>query len=158
MDPTSDALAGLRDIHMPDPIAFWPLAPGWWWLGLALVAAALTFQFIRYRLRLSARRAALQELRRLEQDYSETRDTSALACGLSALLRRVALVRGERNQVATLHGKERAQFLCAGSQRFSPALLEGIEAALYANPSEPAHLEDAQAWLDAVRGFIRRTA
>ena len=158
MNPTANALAGLRDIHMPEPISLWPLAPGWWLVALAVVAAALIFQFVRRRLRLSARRAALGELQRLEQQYSETGDTSALASGLSALLRRVALLRGERAEVATLHGEKRAQFLCAGPGGFSPALLAGIEATVYENPSEPVHDQDAQAWFDAVRGFIRRTS
>jgi len=26
----NDPLAQLRDIHLPDPILWWPLAPGWW--------------------------------------------------------------------------------------------------------------------------------
>ena len=29
----------LRDLHLPDAISWWPLAPGWWIvLGLALIA------------------------------------------------------------------------------------------------------------------------
>ena len=26
----NDPLAQLRDIHLPEPILWWPLAPGWW--------------------------------------------------------------------------------------------------------------------------------
>ena len=26
----TDALAALRDIHLPEPVPFWPLASGWW--------------------------------------------------------------------------------------------------------------------------------
>ena len=44
--PSSNALEGLRDIHMPDPISVWPLAPGWWLAALAMVAAALIVHFV----------------------------------------------------------------------------------------------------------------
>jgi len=38
MDPASLAL---RDIHLPEPIGFWPLAYGWWLLIAAVVILAL---------------------------------------------------------------------------------------------------------------------
>ena len=47
-----DPLAQLRDIHLPDPVGFWPLAPGWWILGLLiliLLGVALRFLIKRYR-------------------------------------------------------------------------------------------------------------
>ncbi|MFP6639238.1 MAG: DUF4381 domain-containing protein [Myxococcota bacterium] len=158
MNPAPQALAELRDIHLPDPISFWPLAPGWW---LALAGAALlvlAVQFLRHRRRLSARRAALSELQQLDEHYSESGDGSALARGLSALLRRVTLLSSERSQVATLHGDARAQFLGAAAGGFSPVLLTGIETAVYKSASEPVPAEEALAWLDAVGGFIRRAS
>ena len=32
----------LRDLHLPDAIGWWPLAPGWW-VVIALVAALLGY-------------------------------------------------------------------------------------------------------------------
>ena len=32
----------LRDLHLPDPIGWWPLAPGWWFV-LVLVAGGLAY-------------------------------------------------------------------------------------------------------------------
>ncbi len=160
MDPsmTTNALAQLRDIHLPDPVAFWPLAPGWWAVVFALLATAVLIAFIERRRQRSARRAALGEVARLEAGYSATRDTCALASGLSALLRRISLLAGERVQVASLHGAARARALESSAAGFSPSLLAGIEAAVYRSPNREVPGEDVHAWLDAVRDFIRRAS
>ena len=43
--PAPNPLDQLADIHLPDPVSWWPLAPGWWMLlGLAVsifIAVAL---------------------------------------------------------------------------------------------------------------------
>jgi hypothetical protein len=47
MNPNQpDPLAALRDIHLPEAVSFWPLAPGWWialgiMVGLAVAILAL---------------------------------------------------------------------------------------------------------------------
>ncbi|MEC8428778.1 MAG: DUF4381 domain-containing protein, partial [Pseudomonadota bacterium] len=41
--PTSDPLAQLRDIHLPeDAISQLPTAPGWWILALTLIVVSIT--------------------------------------------------------------------------------------------------------------------
>ncbi len=45
MNSANDPLAQLRDIHLPDPISWWPPAPGWW--VLAVVVLALLFFMTR---------------------------------------------------------------------------------------------------------------
>ena len=42
----ANPLDQLRDIHLPEPISWWPLAPGWWLLiiiALALMVWATRF-------------------------------------------------------------------------------------------------------------------
>ena len=34
---TPDPLAQLRDIHLPEPVSWWPPAPGWWLMALVAV-------------------------------------------------------------------------------------------------------------------------
>ncbi len=91
----------LRDIHLPEPVAWWPLAPGWWvlaalLLGAFVLAGGWWWQKRRRRLRV----AALGELARIELAYASTGDAHALARALSQLLRRVALVSAGQDAAA----------------------------------------------------------
>ncbi|MDG1818447.1 MAG: DUF4381 domain-containing protein [Porticoccaceae bacterium] len=59
----------LRDIHLPEPISWWPLAPGWWILiltGCALLAWLVRFLYRRHNARLY-RRQAQKQLQALQQ-------------------------------------------------------------------------------------------
>lgn len=63
----ADPLEQLRDIHLPEAIPWWPLAPGWWllaFLTIGLLALALTW-FLRRRRSARYRREALAALQQL---------------------------------------------------------------------------------------------
>ena len=99
-------LDALRDIHAPPAPDFWPPAPGWLALaavGFALalaagVAAARWWRARRYR------REALASLRSLRDRHAAGATDTEVAMALSALVRRVALARGPREEVAGLTG------------------------------------------------------
>ncbi|MDE0747891.1 MAG: DUF4381 domain-containing protein [Porticoccaceae bacterium] len=60
----NDPLAQLRDIHLPEPILWWPLAPGWWVL-IILCLGTFTWLAIKAVQRYQAnlyRRQAQQKL------------------------------------------------------------------------------------------------
>lgn len=97
----------LRDLHLPDAIGWWPLAPGWW-VVIALVAAGLGYLAWRALLRWQfngPRRFALRQLARYEAEYLEHRDPVTLAKQLSELLRRGMLAYAPRDKVAGLTGE-----------------------------------------------------
>jgi len=95
----------LRDIHLPDPVSWWPPAPGWWMLLTLLVAIALFAGYLHHRYRRNAlQRAAQQALHRIGEDYRQSGDALLLAQQLSILLRRVSLSCYPRQQVAGLTG------------------------------------------------------
>ena len=96
----------LRDLHLPEAIGWWPLAPGWWvLLGLAGLVLLLLFRkaWVRWR-EDAARRVALRELARVESTYHESPNPVLLATRLSELLRRTMLAYSPRKEVAGLTG------------------------------------------------------
>ena len=102
-----DQALPLRDLHLPDAIGWWPLAPGWWVL---IVMAAIGLAWLAWRWyrawRFNApRRYALRELARCEADYLEHRDPVALGKQVSELLRRSMLAYAPRDEVAGLTGE-----------------------------------------------------
>jgi len=100
-------LTQLRDIHLPAPVAWWPPAPGWWVsLLLLMIAAGLVYVLHVRRRRNHWRRRALAELARLRQAAPER-----MLPELSVLLRRVAISRYPRREVAALTGEEWLGFL-----------------------------------------------
>jgi len=104
MNPGSEL--PLRDIHLPDPVSWWPPAPGWWMLLALLVAIALLSGFLHHRYRRNAlQRAAQQALHKIGEDYRQSGDALLLAQQLSILLRRVSVSCYPRQEVAGLTGR-----------------------------------------------------
>jgi len=106
----------LRDLHLPDQIGWWPLAPGWWFV-LLLAASALGYLIWRaYRKRQynAPRRFALRELARYEAEYVKHRNPVMLGKQLSELLRRGMLAYAPREKVAGLTGEAWLEWLDQG--------------------------------------------
>ncbi len=109
----SKELAQLRDIHLPDAIGWWPLAPGWYLLAitvLLILVVSLFFSVRRY-INGRSRRHALHLLATYQQQYQEEMNHSLTAARVSELLKRVALVYFPRAEVASLTGEAWLHFL-----------------------------------------------
>lgn len=146
----------LRDIHLPGEPAFWPPAPGWW-LALTLLLAALATALIaglrRWR-RLRRKRAILAELDRLG---TAEQQGPGLAAAVSTLLKRVALSRYRRAEVAALTGEAWLAFLdrTGGSGRFAQGAGRYLAEGPYAPDGQPM---DAEGLLEVARDWIRRNS
>ncbi len=103
----------LRDLHLPEAISWWPLAPGWWVvIGIVLVGLGFLLRaWLRTRARGAARRYAMRQLDVLEQQFNEHRDPVAFGSDLSELLRRTMLAYAPRQDVAGLTGDAWLQWL-----------------------------------------------
>ncbi len=104
----------LRDIHLPEQVSFWPLAPGWWILIAMIVIALLVAVYLykkRKRSLLSALNLARDELSRIEDEFSLQNDPVKLIRNLSSLLRRMCISVYPRSETASLTGKPWLKFL-----------------------------------------------
>ncbi len=110
----ADLLNQLHDIHTPLPPPFWPPAPGWWivtGLLILLLTSSVWWGYRHYYISQAFKRIALQELTQMRENYQNNHDISTLIMALSILLRRVALVKYPRSEIANLIGMEWLEFL-----------------------------------------------
>jgi hypothetical protein len=116
----SSPLDQLADIHLPDGVSWWPLAPGWWILLTLVILLAIGFFIWRKRkARNNYRLIAQQELARIYGEYQSSQNAAAYLQALSLLLRRTALTAYPRTFNASIKGNEWLQWLgsvCPESQ------------------------------------------
>lgn len=108
----------LRDIHLPDPVSWWPPAPGWWLLLiLSAVILASIVLFKRIRKRRLLRRTVLAEYDMIRRQYHDNHDPVEVVKALSALMRRASISFYQRNNSASLTGTEWLRHLDRTAQR-----------------------------------------
>ncbi len=152
----SPAELPLRDIHLPEPVGWWPPAPGWWVLTALALTAAAVWAWLAWRRRTRVRRAALAQLRRIEKNYAADGDVARLARDLSTLMRRAAITADERRRVAGLTGREWLAWLDGNlsGRPFSEGPGRCLADAPYrADPEE--QVVDAMALLGVCRARLR---
>ena len=145
----------LRDLHLPDAVGWWPLAPGWW-VVIAIAVAALGWlcvQAFKANRRSAARRHALKQLERYSRDYTQHGDAVRLGTELSELVRRTMLAYAPRKQVAGLTGEAWLAWLDKGLDRSH--FVDGDGRPLiewpYREPETQIERSDVAALVDAVR-------
>lgn len=110
-DPAS--LQNLNDIVLPEAVAWWPLASGWYYL-FAILLVVLSWYVYTTARNWNAnhyRRAALVQLQLLARDIAKPETRDAGLRQLPVLLKRTALSVYPRTQLASLTGKNWLNFL-----------------------------------------------
>jgi hypothetical protein len=153
----------LRDIHLPDPISWWPPAIGWW-IVAAILLAAIVIPILYRRYTTANQRTPLflarAELERVRSLWLEQRDFQVLLTDLSIWLRRASMSFSSRRQAASLTGQDWQQFLddVAGEPIFTADAGQFILDAPYRTPGHTAGvdlpdgeqlLEICERWLGA---------
>jgi hypothetical protein len=149
----------LRDLHLPDMVGWWPLAPGWWVL-IGLAACGLLYLVWRAWQQFqknAARRRALSQLRYLKAEYSWTGDAISLGIKLSELLRRAMLAYAPRDEVAGLTGTSWLEWLDRGlpEKTFADGPGRDIESLPYRKPDADAGDVDIDGLIEAVRQRLK---
>ena len=130
----------LRDIHLPEPVGWWPPAIGWWLLLLLMLAlAGVLTVWVRNRRRETPIKRALRQLADIEKADLESRERLQM---LSGLMKRVALSLEARETVAGLAGQNWLAWLAehTGDDRFNLALGRLLAEAPYRSQPDPAAL------------------
>jgi hypothetical protein len=126
-----DPLAQLRDIHLPDAIGLWPLAPGWWVLAFLLLGVILYAAFL-VRRRASKniyRKLALKQLESLQKV-----DSSLYLQQLNELLKQAAIASTPEQDIASLSGSGWTAFLDETFQQKDNPFSSGVGAVLATGP------------------------
>ena len=150
----------LRDLHLPDMIGWWPLAPGWWFVTALVVfgfAMLLRRSYRQWRHN-APRRLALRRLAAISTEFEQGNSAVVLGKELSELTRRAMLAYAPREAVAGLTGDDWLEWLDQGldDKPFSEGAGKVLEVLPYMNPEAVDDDTDVRGLLDAVHTRIKR--
>ncbi len=123
--PAHDPMAAFKDLQMPDPVSWWPLAWGWWILTtlvLLLLIAAGIYVYRRQQ-RLKAKKQAIYLIENLAEGSSPIE--------LNTLLKQAFLSYYPRAQVASLSGQAWFDFLSTQLQPSEQTEFEPLKTFCY---------------------------
>ena len=152
-DPAS--LQNLHDIVVPEPVAWWPPAPGWYAVAALAAIALLAFAWKawRYWRRNRYRGQALRELARIGRG-----ENGADLRQVPELLKRAALSAWPRESVASLVGSDWHRFLdeTGGTDCFASRVGPALDRLAYGSTTgELPSAADSAAVLDAARNWLK---
>lgn len=88
----------LRDIHLPDPVSWWPLAIGWWLLiGITIILVMVTAVIVQRFIRQTLKKQAIKALKEIEIEFGKNNDATSALARISVLLRRIAVTRNPKD-------------------------------------------------------------
>lgn len=98
----------LRGIHIPEPVSWWPPAPGWWILFiLALLLTGLSIWFVvRHQRNNRYRKQALGELQTIHAQWVSEPDSSLYVQSANAVIKRAMLAGSNEVHKASLTGQK----------------------------------------------------
>lgn len=128
---------GLRDLHLPPPIGYWPPAPGWWLVAFLLLIATIGL-VLAYGWK-------LRQLRKPRQLAAEALDNAYISWQSNGnaqeylqcshgVLRQLAISQSGRESVARLYGEPWLEWI---EQHFTSAVSDAARHALVNGAYQP---------------------
>lgn len=149
-------LEQLKDIHYPESISWWPLAPGWYVLGAILILFVffICFWSVRLYRKLKKRKKLLKLFEELKERAKKESHSAQIWAELSAFLKRFTLLLYPRQDVSSLHGKAWLQFLNAKGH--TEDFTGEIGCLLISIPYQTTPSEKAEALLELIDRWIKQ--
>jgi hypothetical protein len=155
----AQAITGLHDVVSPEAVGWWPLAPGWWAVLVALLSFAVWRAWVAYRAWQADgyRRAALEELAVIEAGIGDPAQSAGAMAGVAALLKRTALCAAPREAVASITGETWLGYLDRGTEEAPFTLGAGrrLPELTYRDDSREFSPEQAREIVSVARRWIR---
>lgn len=131
MEPNSDPLAQLRDIHLPPDVGYWPPSIGWW-LVFSVLLLAIVFLFFNIYSRWKKGKAKRQAIAYLKTINEQSEHWHI---ELNTLLKRAALSYFDVSYVASLHSDAWTNFMASHLPTSKQAefiqVVSSLQASLY---------------------------
>lgn len=156
MIPGNDpAKLPLRDIHFPEAVSWWPLAPGWW-IVMALLILFMVFLywwlFIKKVPTRSIADIASEEFKLIQTNFGKHQNKAQLAKDLSEFLRRVCISLFPRTDTAGLTGHSWLAFLDQALDR--PEFTQGCGKVINEAPYQSSPEYDEQQLLSLIENWL----
>ena len=158
----TDPLAQLRGLHLPEPTSWFPPAIGWWLVAgvVCIIVAVIVVHRVKTKQRRLARQQAVAVLEQITEQYHLQKDDRQLCVALNELLKRCALTKFPRHDVASLSGDAWLAFLdqqlsdkASASPSFN-SLSPRLDEVIFAPSTQKLPVDDylsvSQQWLRSV--------
>ena len=139
----NNLLHKLRDIHLPDPVSFYPLPMAWWVSLVIIILFTLgLWGFIQYTLK-STQRKALKDLKQLEIELLNNPDHEVIFMELSYLLKNYVRQQFPNTYASSLIGDDWLNFLDSTSKNedFSQGVGQTLRTRPYQKDAQNEGLE-----------------
>lgn len=145
----------LRDMHLPDPISWWPLATGWWMAcGVVFLLLLSSYMVLKRYSRITLKKQASKTLDQIASSFNETDNAAQCLSELSKFLRRVVISQEMMDsKAASLTGEN---WLCLLDKRLDePLFSQGVGRILLHGPYQPAvKNEDVAQLIELCRKWV----
>jgi len=140
MENLQEALKDLRDIHNPEAISSWPIAPGWWLTLILLVIIIFVFiRLIRKHNTPKYKKLAIQEYQNILANYQIQKNSHDTVNQLALLIRKALVAKDGNEKVAGLIGDEWLHYLDqkSGTSLFSSGVGKVLVSGQYQKEIDP---------------------